>query len=156
MTDYYSSDGIGPSRPVNKSEIRIMIHDTILPYAIPDEELNLAIKQAIIVARSEYNVYIDTTTGYPATDLDEYIIMLLAVVKILENYTIRIKNMSSNGQCSSAGYLNFIDSISEGGSSLNLLSFGDLQTMIESKKTELENLKISRWGCALHVTAGNY
>ena len=62
----------------------------------------------------------------------------------------------TGGQCSGASYNAFIDSISEGGSSISFSSMGDIQSIIDAKLEELEKLKIGRWGCALELSFGNY
>ncbi len=149
-------EGNGPPTPVSISDVRMIIHDTVVPYTISDAEIAATIKTAMISAKYSYNICVDSATGYPATDIDTYIALLITVIQLLENYTIRVKGGSGSGQCSSAGYVAFVDSISEGGSSISFLSFGDLQTILETKRAELDRLKLSRWGCAIRVTTNNY
>lgn len=164
-----NTEGNGPPRPVTIEEIRMMIHDMNEPYSVSDAEIEQAIKFGTIIGKVEYNVSIDPKTQYPATDLDAYIISLLAVIQLLENITIQIRGggggnggnggvngASSSGACGGAVYNAFIDSISEGGSSISFMSLGDIQSILDRKREELERLKIGKWGCAIYVTTGNY
>lgn len=162
-----NTEGNGPPRPVTIEEIRLMIHDTNEPYSVSDAEIEQAIKYGTIIGKVEYNVSIDPKTQYPATDLDAYIIALLSVIQLLENITIQIRGgtgvggggsggSGASGACGGAVYNAFIDSISEGGSSISFMSLGDIQSILEKKREELERLKIGKWGCAIYVTTGNY
>lgn len=158
-------DGNGPPRAVTISDIRMDLNDTVEPYSMSDEMIQKAINDATIVARVEYDICIDPKLNLPCTDLDAYIIEQLAVIRLLRNHLIQIHGGSSmigsadgqtGGQCSGASYNAFIDSISEGGSSISFSSMGDIQSIIDAKLEELEKLKIGRWGCALELSFGNY
>ena len=92
-----NTEGNGPPRPVTIEEIRMMIHDMNEPYSVSDAEIEQAIKYGTIIGKVEYNVSIDPKTQYPATDLDAYIISLLAVIQLLENITIQIRGGGGNG-----------------------------------------------------------
>lgn len=160
-------DGQGPPREVSISEVRMRIHDMKEPYAVSDDEIRMRIRDATLMARVMFNIEIDPSTGFPATDLDALFVALLASRELLQSYMIQISGGSSSGSGESGGgaggcggasfaHNNFIDSISEGGSSISFSSISDLQNNIDKISEQLEQLKIGRWGCAIYVTTGNY
>ena len=152
---------------VTIAQIRMRLHDTDPNnYAFSDDEIKMRIDDAIITGSMTFGVVIDDKTGWPATKIDWLITSLLTCKGLLQSFAIRLGGTgagssggASTSECSGGGsftHLAFIDSLSEGGSSISFASIGDIQGVVDKITEEIEQLKISRWGCALYVSTGNY